>query len=86
MRNAKLFPLILIAVAGCAAQPAKTPDKATTAANDVQCHSEMTTGSMFSKTVCTTKAQRDAQQAVAGDLQRSSAQGGGCRGTGSACQ
>lgn len=87
MPNAKLCQLvILIIVAGCTAQRGK--DNANAAGADVQCHAEQLTGSMLGKTVCTTKAQRDAQQAAAADLQRASAAGGGgCRTNGAlACQ
>jgi hypothetical protein len=92
MRNGKLCQfVILIIVAGCATQPGKDhgADQVNTAGADVQCRSEQSTGSMMSKTVCTTKAEREAQQAAAGDLQRvTAAQGGGCRPTTSAggCQ
>jgi hypothetical protein len=65
--------VILIMVAGCATQPAKNPGTATAsaAATDTQCHSEALTGSLISKTVCTTKAQRDAQQALVGEVHSS---------------
>lgn len=68
--------VILIMVAGCAAQPAKDhgAPNASAAGTDVQCHSEQLTGSLISKTVCTTKAQRDAQQALVGEVQNSTMQ------------
>jgi hypothetical protein len=90
MPNAKLCQLVmLIIVAGCAAQPSKDHGAATANAveRDVQCHSEHQTGTMLSNTVCTTQAQRDAQKAAAEDIRRSAAQGGGCRSvSGSGCQ
>jgi hypothetical protein len=65
--------VILIMVAGCATQPGKEHGTANVnaAGTDIQCHSEQLTGSLFSKTVCTTKAQRDAQQALVGEVQNS---------------
>lgn len=87
MPNAKLCQLvILIIVAGCTTQRGK--DNANAAGADIQCHSEQLTGSLFGKTVCTSKAQRDAQQAAADDLKRAAAaEGGGCRTSGAlACQ
>ena len=91
MPNAKLCQLvILIVVAGCTTQAGKDHgvDNVNAAGADVQCHSEQLTGSLFAKTVCTTKAQRDAQQAAAEDLKNATgAQGGGCRTNGAqACQ
>jgi hypothetical protein len=74
MSNAKLCQLvILIVVAGCATQPGKDHGAATVnaAGTDTQCHSEQLTGTLVSKTVCTTKAQRDAQQALVGEVQKS---------------
>jgi hypothetical protein len=52
--------IILAAVAGCTTQPAKTADAAR---SDRQCHTDVLTGSMITKTVCTTQAERDAEQA-----------------------
>jgi hypothetical protein len=74
MSNAKLCQLvILIVAAGCATQPGKDHGVANVnaAGTDTQCHSEALTGSMISKTVCTTKAQRDAQQGLVGDVHSS---------------
>jgi hypothetical protein len=74
MSNAKLCQLvILIVVAGCATQPGKDHGAATVnaAGTDTQCHSQELTGTMMSKTVCTTKAQRDAQQGLVGEVQNS---------------
>jgi hypothetical protein len=64
--------VMLISVAGCTAHPSKNQgaDRVIADAPDVQCRSEQPTGSLISKTVCTTKAQRDAQQASSRDLQR----------------
>jgi uncharacterized lipoprotein YajG len=67
MRNAKVFQLVLlIIVAGCTTQPGKdhVANNANAARPDVQCHSEQLTGSMLSRTVCSTQDQRDAQQAA----------------------
>lgn len=91
MPNAKLSRLvILIIVAGCTTQAGKDhgANNVNAAEPDVQCHSEQLTGSLFAKSVCTTKAQRDAQRAAAEDLQNATAaQGGGCRSNGAqACQ
>jgi hypothetical protein len=77
MPSAKPSVLVaLIMVAGCATQPAKDPGAANVnaAASDTQCRSESQTGTMISKTVCTTKAQRDAQQALVGEVQQSTMQ------------
>ena len=64
------LPVILLIVAGCATQPDKNHGtaNANAAGPDTQCHSEQPTGSLISKTVCTTKAQRDAQAAAAEDV------------------
>jgi hypothetical protein len=85
--NAKLHQvIILIVVAGCTTQPGNDHGTAkVSAANaDVQCHSTQTTGSLVAKTVCTTKAQRDAQQADLGELKRevASQSAGRCSGQG----
>jgi hypothetical protein len=81
MSNLRQF-VILIIVAGCTTQPGKDhgADKLNAAGADVQCHSEQLTGSMISKTVCTTKAERDAQHAAAADLRSAATAhaGGGC--------
>jgi hypothetical protein len=72
--NAKLCQLvILIVVAGCATQPGRDHGAATVnaAGTDTQCHSAQLTGTLISKTVCTTKAQRDAQQGLVGEVQNS---------------
>jgi hypothetical protein len=81
MSNNKSYLLaVSIIVAGCAAQSGKDPVANTNAAPDVQCQSEELTGSKIPRTVCTTKAQRDAQQARA-DSVRDAYQhpGGTCR-------
>jgi hypothetical protein len=68
MLDAKLCRLsMLIIVAGCTSQPNKVVKEEP----DVQCHSEETVGSLITKTVCTTKAQRAAQQAQIEELRRS---------------
>lgn len=82
MPNAKLSQLVLlIIVAGCTTQPAKDhgADHVSAAGPDVQCHSQQLTGSMINKTVCTTRAEREAQRAAVSDLQNSlSMHGGNC--------
>jgi uncharacterized lipoprotein YajG len=80
--------LASILVAACTTPPNRDQhaDRVNAAGADVQCHSEQATGSMFSKTVCTTQAQRDAAQADAENLRKSAAQQGGCRSSaGTAC-
>jgi hypothetical protein len=65
MPNAKLYQLIMvIIVAACTTQP----NKVATAAPDLQCHSEQTTGTLVAKTVCTTRAQRVAEQGQLDEL------------------
>ena len=66
MFNTDFLRLVALCIlAGCAAQPAKNVNTATT---DVQCHAEQITGSLVAHTVCTTKAQRDAQEAGLDDV------------------
>ncbi len=66
MPNAKSCLLaVFIMVAGCATQPAKDRVADAKAAPDVQCAQEQLTGSQITRSVCTTKAQRDAQAANA---------------------
>ena len=72
MPNAKLCQLVmLIVVAACTTQPNKIAD----AGPDVQCHSEQATGSLITKSVCTTRVQRAAQQAQLDDLKRAVQEG-----------
>ncbi len=60
MPIAKLCLLsLLITLAACTAQPKKVAD----AGPDLQCHKEQLTGTMITKTVCTTAAERAAGQA-----------------------
>jgi hypothetical protein len=67
MLNAKLCQLgILIMVAGCTTQPEKVANDGP----DVQCRSVESTGSMIPKSVCTTRAQRAAQQALLDELRQ----------------
>ena len=67
MPNAKLCQLtMLILVAACTAQPTKVAN----AGPDVQCHSEETVGTVITKSVCTTREQRAAEQAQLDDLKR----------------
>jgi hypothetical protein len=73
MLHTRLYLLAILAIAaGCATHPAA--DHGAMAANaaepDVQCHPVQITGSMLSKSVCTTKAERDAQQRNKDDLER----------------
>jgi hypothetical protein len=82
MFKAKLSLLIVFSiVAGCSTQPAKeqAANAATAGGPDTQCHAVDVTGSMFTKTVCTTGAQRDAQQRNVDDLRNATgAKSGGC--------
>lgn len=57
---------VLIVVAGCTTQPAKVAN----GGPDLQCHSEQTIGSLITRSVCTTRAQRADQQAQLNDLKR----------------
>ncbi len=67
MATAKLCLLsMLMLVAGCATQPNKVADDGP----DVQCHSEQTTGSLITKSVCTTRAQRVALQAQLNEVKQ----------------
>jgi hypothetical protein len=66
------FKLCLLAVsiiaAGCATQPSTARVANANAGSDVQCHSEQLTGSLITRSVCTTKEQRDAMQAEAENI------------------
>jgi hypothetical protein len=69
MSIAKLCGFIILgAVAGCTTQPVKTAnaDRA-----DRRCHTDVLTGSMINKTVCTTQEERDAAQASVTGLRQS---------------
>jgi hypothetical protein len=66
--------IILAAVAGCTTPPAKT---ANAAGPDRQCHVDVQTGSLISKTVCTTQAERDAAQAAITEMRQSVQTGAG---------
>ena len=69
MSIAKLCGLVILAaVVGCTTQPPKTADAAAT---DRQCHTDVLTGSMVHKTVCTTKAERDAAQTTVDGMRQS---------------
>lgn len=77
MPNAKPCQLVFaIIVAGCTTQPGKDHGAANVnaAGTDGQCHSEQLTGTMISRTVCITKAQRDAQQAAVDDIRKEAEQ------------
>lgn len=79
----------ILLLTGCATQPGKDHGAANVnaAGTDIQCHSEQLTGTMLSKQVCTTKAQRDAQQAAVDDLKNAAAHSVGCSGSAAAgCQ
>lgn len=68
MPNAKLCQLsMLIIVAACTTQP----DKVANAGPDVQCHSQQLTGTLISKSVCTTRDQRAHEQAQVDALKQS---------------
>jgi uncharacterized lipoprotein YajG len=82
MFNTRLFQLVTLGIlAGCASQPAKNNAvNVNPASTDLQCLVQPTTGSMIGHNVCTTKAQRDAQQADVDALKNAAQQsGGGCR-------
>jgi hypothetical protein len=66
--------IILAAVVGCATKPAKTADAA---GPDRQCHTDVLTGSMINKTVCTTQAERDAAKATVEGMRQSVTNGTG---------
>jgi hypothetical protein len=87
MPDTKLCHLaVLIIVAGCTTQAGRDQHADSVNAADVQCHSEQLTGTMLSKTVCTTAAQRAAAQADADNLRKAAVQSGGCRsGSGAGC-
>jgi len=57
---------VLMIVAGCASQP----NKDASSGPDVVCHSEDSIGSLITKSVCTTRAQRAEQQAQLDELKR----------------
>jgi hypothetical protein len=69
--------IILAAIVGCTTQPSKT---ANAAGPDRQCHTDVATGSMMSKTVCTTQAERDAAHAAVADMRQSVQTGAGNNG------
>jgi hypothetical protein len=56
----------LIILAGCTTQPNKVVNDGP----DLQCHSVEATGSLITKSVCTTRAQRAAEQAELGDIRQ----------------
>jgi hypothetical protein len=67
MTGAKLCQLsVLILVAGCATQPPKVANDGP----DLVCHSEQSVGSLISKSVCTTRAQRAEEQAQLEEVRR----------------
>jgi len=65
MKKNFLGLVALCILAACAARPDKNPstNNPNAASTDVQCHTEQSTVSLIAHTVCTTKAQRDAQHA-----------------------
>jgi hypothetical protein len=78
MPDVKLCGLsLLIIVAGCATQP----NKVANGGPDVQCHSEQEIGSLITRSICTTRAQRAEQQAQLDEVRRAaeSAAGGNNR-------
>jgi hypothetical protein len=60
--------IILTAVVGCTTPPART---AGAAKLDRQCHTDVLTGSLVHKTVCTTQAERDAEEATVVGMRQS---------------
>jgi uncharacterized lipoprotein YajG len=76
MPDAKLCRLsMLIIVAGCTTQP--NSNKVANDGPDVQCHSEQTIGSLITKSICTTRAQRAEQQAQLEEVRRAAEAGAG---------
>jgi hypothetical protein len=67
---------LLIIVAGCTTPPSKDL-VAKAAAPDVQCHTELQTGSLIPTHVCTNQATRNAEQAENKDLRDEVTQDGG---------
>jgi hypothetical protein len=57
---------LLIMIAGCTTPPSK--DHVAKADPDVQCHTELQTGSLIPTHVCTNQATRNAEQAENKDL------------------
>jgi hypothetical protein len=81
-RNQAVQLVILIVVASCTTQPGKNhvADNVNAAQADLQCHSAQRTGTMLSKTVCTTRTERNAQQAADEELRKAlAAQPHDCR-------
>jgi uncharacterized lipoprotein YajG len=67
MPYAKLCQLgMLIIVAGCTTQPNKVANDGP----DIQCRSVETTGSLITKSICTSRAQRAEQQVQLGELRQ----------------
>jgi hypothetical protein len=60
--------IILAAVVGCTTPPPRTADAARP---DRQCHADVLTGSLVRKTVCTTQAERDAEQTTVDGVRQS---------------
>ena len=60
--------IILAAIVGCTTQPPKT---ANAASSNRQCHTDVLTGSMITKTVCTTQEERDAAHATVTGMRQS---------------
>ena len=58
-----------IALCACATRPPPlAPVAQEGGPNDLRCHMETVTGSMFKERVCLTKAERDARQALTDDM------------------
>lgn len=83
LKRQSLGFVVLAILAGCATQPPASSRG--DSAQDLQCHDQRTTGSMMTRTVCTTKAERDAQQAATDQLRSSMEMQGGCRGSAAQC-
>ena len=77
MPIAKLCQLsMLMILAGCTTQPKKVAN----VGPDVQCHSEQTIGSLITKSICTTRAQRAEQQAQLAEVRRAAESAAGTNG------
>jgi len=68
--------LALVLIAGCASKP--PVQTASNPYGDAQCQLEMRTGSMMTRTICKTQADRDADRAAIETLKGSLATASGC--------
>jgi hypothetical protein len=67
--NVIAVAMVALALCACATRPVPVSAAAQEGGpNDVQCHLESVTGSMFKERVCLTKAERDSRQALTDDM------------------